>query len=297
MRIPGQDDRPRCRARRARPIAARNPVAKADRGRHEVLLRPAARHRARHRLVEGLRDDRHARCRRAAARPRHRPARKPRGQARLHRRHGSERGRDPRGGRAGRADGGRDHRRRLGGYRAGGLVSDLANVEVEIGGHQIEQSDIDELLAAGRGAIDRGGQVVLHAHPALYTIDGVEGVKKPLGLHADKLGVDIHVIAADPSPVRNLDFVRPLGASRRPGDRRLAGRGRAGLPERGGARARRRAGRAWRRASPTSRFAGGMLVGLRSIPIGAKDITDDIASAFAARGARPSGSNASTARR
>jgi cell division protein FtsA len=92
-------------------------------------------------------------------------------------------------------------------FGAGGLTSDVANVEVELGGHQVEQSDIDELLSGGRNAIDRNGQVVLHAHPALYTIDGVEGVKNPIGLHADRLGVDIHVIAADPAPLRNIDYV------------------------------------------------------------------------------------------
>ena len=92
-------------------------------------------------------------------------------------------------------------------FAAGGLVSDIANVEVELGGHQVEQSDIDELLASGKGAIDRNGQVVLHAHPALYTIDGVEGVHHPIGLHADRLGVDIHVVAADPAPLRNIDYV------------------------------------------------------------------------------------------
>src|SRR6478609_6523740 len=52
-------------------------------------------------------------------------------------------------------------------YGAGGLVSDLANVEVELGGHAVEQADVDELLDAGKRAIDRNGQVVLHAHPAL----------------------------------------------------------------------------------------------------------------------------------
>src|SRR5919106_894268 len=92
-------------------------------------------------------------------------------------------------------------------FAAGGLVSDIANVEVELGGHQVEQSDINELLAAGKGAIDRNGQVVLHAHPALYTIDGVEGVSHPIGLHAHRLGVDIHVVAADPAPLRNIDYV------------------------------------------------------------------------------------------
>src|SRR5574338_1413570 len=35
-------------------------------------------------------------------------------------------------------------------YGAGGLISDVANVEVELGGHQVEQSDISELLSAGR---------------------------------------------------------------------------------------------------------------------------------------------------
>src|SRR5512146_918763 len=47
-------------------------------------------------------------------------------------------------------------------YGAGELVSDVANVEVELGGHAVEQADIDELFAAGKHAIDRNGQVVLH---------------------------------------------------------------------------------------------------------------------------------------
>ena len=101
--------------------------------------------------------------------------------------------------------------------------------------------------SAGKNAIDRNGQVVLHAHPALYTIDRAQGVQQPIGLYANRLGVDIHVIAADPSPLRNIDTVIRSGAPRREGDRRLADRRRARLPQRGGARARRRAGRAGRR--------------------------------------------------
>ncbi|MEO7504586.1 MAG: cell division protein FtsA [Sphingomicrobium sp.] len=165
-------------------------------------------------------------------------------------------------------------------FGAGSLVSDIANVEVELGGHQVEQSDIDHLLEAGRGAIDRTGQLVLHAHPALYTIDGVEGVRQPIGLHADRLGVDIHVIAADPAPLRNIDFVirsAHLGVNRiiaspvaaamaclTPEERDLG----VALVEMGA------------EVTNVSLHAGGMLVGLRSIPLGAKDITDDIACAF-----------------
>ncbi|MFM2099070.1 MAG: cell division protein FtsA, partial [Pseudomonadota bacterium] len=91
-------------------------------------------------------------------------------------------------------------------FSAGGLVSDIASVEVELGGHRIEQEDIDELLSAGRTSLDPDGRMILHAQPTLYTLDGLQGVKKPLGLHADTLGVDIHVVCADGSPVRNLDL-------------------------------------------------------------------------------------------
>ncbi len=92
------------------------------------------------------------------------------------------------------------------GFSAGGLVSDEAFIESELNGHRIEQADIDALLQEGRQSIDPQGRMVLHAQPALYTLDGLDGVKKPLGLHADRLGVHIHVIAADGSPVRNLDL-------------------------------------------------------------------------------------------
>ena len=70
-------------------------------------------------------------------------------------------------------------------YGAGGLVSDLANVEVELGGHAVEQADVDQLMRVGKEAIDKNGQVVLHAHPALYTIDRAQGVQQPIGLHAE----------------------------------------------------------------------------------------------------------------
>jgi cell division protein FtsA len=46
----------------------------------------------------------------------------------------------------------------------------------------------------------------LHIRPTLYSLDGVGGVANPVGLHADRVGVDIHVVLADQSPVRNIDM-------------------------------------------------------------------------------------------
>jgi cell division protein FtsA len=165
-------------------------------------------------------------------------------------------------------------------FGAGGLVSDIANVEVELGGHQVVQDDVTELLNAGKGAIDRNGQVVLHAQPALYTIDGVEGVKHPVGLHADRLGVDIHVIAADPAPLRNIDYVirsAHLGVRKIVASPVAAALACLTAEERDLGVALVEMGA---EVTNVSLHAGGMLVGLRSIPLGAKDITDDIACAF-----------------
>ncbi|TVV72164.1 cell division protein FtsA [Sphingomonas solaris] len=168
-------------------------------------------------------------------------------------------------------------------FSAGGLVSTLASVEVDLGGHRIEQRDIDDLLAAGRGSIDPEGRMVLHAQPTLYTLDGLKGTKTPLGLHADRLGVDIHVVAAEASPVRNVDLcvrsahleVKSIVAS-------PIATGMACLSdeerELGVALVEMGAG-----VTNVSLFAGGMLVGLHSIAMGANDITDNIASAFGMR--------------
>jgi cell division protein FtsA len=169
------------------------------------------------------------------------------------------------------------------GFSAGGLVSTVASVEVEIGGRRIEKPDIDNLLGAGRDSISPDGRMILHALPALYTLDGLQGVKKPLGLHAGTLAVDIHVISAEPSPVRNLDLcVRSahLGVSAIVASPVAAGRACLSEEERelGVALVEMGAG-----VTNVSVFAGGMLVGLKSLASGGIDITDDIASALGTR--------------
>lgn len=172
------------------------------------------------------------------------------------------------------------------GMSAGGLDSLLAPVEIELGGDRIEQADIDELLQAGRANIETGGKLPLHIQPTLYSLDGVGGVSNPVGLHADRLGVDIHVVLADQSPVRNIDMtaraahlevesivVAPVatGLACLTAEERELG---VALVEFGAS------------ITNVSVFIGGMLVGLQTIQRGAADITDDIASTFGIRRAQ-----------
>ena len=90
------------------------------------------------------------------------------------------------------------------GCSGAGLSSRITEVEIEIGGRRIEEDDIERLLAAGRDSIQPDGRMVLHAQPAHYTLDGAHGVANPKGLHAERLGVDIHVMMAVGAPFRNV---------------------------------------------------------------------------------------------
>ncbi len=169
------------------------------------------------------------------------------------------------------------------GMSSGGLDSLLAPVEIELGGDRITQDDIDQLLQAGRANIQTGGKMPLHIQPTLYSLDGVGGVANPLGLHADRLGVDIHVVLADQSLVRNIDMtaraahldvesvvVAPIatGMACLTAEERDLG---VALVEFGAS------------ITNVSVFIGGMLVGLETIQKGASDITADIASTFGIR--------------
>ena len=168
-------------------------------------------------------------------------------------------------------------------FSGSSIESRVEPVEMSVGGRRIEQADIDALYDMARERINPEGRVILQANPTLYTIDGMRGVARPLGLHADQLGVDIHVMLADGAPLRNLETsvrgayldvqsiiaspVATAAACLSDEERDLG----VALVELGAG------------VTNVSLHIGGMLVGLQSIPIGAADITDDIASAFGIR--------------
>jgi cell division protein FtsA len=169
------------------------------------------------------------------------------------------------------------------GCSGAGLASQVAQCEVDIGGRRIEQEDVDHLLVSARDMIQPDGRMVLHAQPALYMLDGAHGVASPRGLHAERLGVDIHVMLAEGAPIRNLTetvqnahlevdgvVASPIAAGHAclsPEERELG----VALVEVGA------------EVTNVSVFAGGMLVGLMPIATGSGDITDAVASAFGIR--------------
>jgi len=169
------------------------------------------------------------------------------------------------------------------GCSGAGLASRIAPVEIEIGGRRIEEEDIEQLLVSARGSIEPDGRTVLHAQPACYFLDGAEGIANPRGLHAERLGVDIHVMLADGAPMRNLteavqnahlDVEAVVASPLATGYACLTAEERdlgVALVEFGA------------QVTNVAVYTAGMLVGLTAIPRGSADITDAIASAFGIR--------------
>jgi len=169
------------------------------------------------------------------------------------------------------------------GCSGAGLASEIRPIEIGIGGRRVEEEDIEALLVAAREALQPDGRTVLHAQPACYFLDGAHGVSNPKGLHAERLGVDVHVMLADGAPVRNvteavqnahLDVEGVVASPLATGYACLTAEERdlgVAMVELGG------------EVTNVSVYAGGMLVGLTAIPRGSNDITDAIASAFSIR--------------
>ncbi len=163
---------------------------------------------------------------------------------------------------------------------AGGLDSDVATVEVDIGGQKIERADLDHVHAEARARIEPAGRSILHAEPALYTLDGQNAVMNPLGLHAETLGVSIHILSAERSPMQNLETAvrsADLNVVRKIAAPIAAARACLGKQERdlGVALVDMGAGR-----TNVAIFAQGMLAGFSSIEMGGEDVTADVASAL-----------------
>lgn len=170
---------------------------------------------------------------------------------------------------------------------SGGLSSRVSAVEIDIAGHRIANADMERLLAAGRDQVRadlaQTGLTPLHAEPALYTVDGLEGVIDPTGFHANQVGMDIHVITAQTPPCRNLDLAvrnAHLGVDAIIASGVAASHAVLNDEERelGVALVEIGAG-----VSTIAVHAGGVLVALATIPMGGADITADIAASFGTR--------------
>lgn len=87
----------------------------------------------------------------------------------------------------------------------GRLKSDNFSASVAISSGEVRDNDISRVSGAGRDYAGRDdGRAVLHCIATGYRLDGDTVISDPRGMIADRLSLDIHAVAVDDQPLRNL---------------------------------------------------------------------------------------------
>ncbi|PKU22693.1 cell division protein FtsA [Telmatospirillum siberiense] len=86
-------------------------------------------------------------------------------------------------------------------------TSNNVTVEVAVNGHEIGEQDIRRMLDHARHHTQSTDRDLIHSIPVGFTVDGNEGIRDPRGMFGERLAVTIHLVSANPGPVRNLSTV------------------------------------------------------------------------------------------
>ncbi|MEZ2132300.1 MULTISPECIES: cell division protein FtsA [unclassified Sinorhizobium] len=89
---------------------------------------------------------------------------------------------------------------------AGRLGSDVYTATIDLGGQEVESNDLRKVLTAACQQSLRQDRAVLHSLATGYSLDGERGIRDPLSMFGDVLGVDMHVVTAERAALRNLEL-------------------------------------------------------------------------------------------
>lgn len=83
--------------------------------------------------------------------------------------------------------------------------SRLVSYEVSIAGHEIGDGDLRRILDPSAGRIEQPhDREFIHAIPVGYRVDKNRGIRDPRGMFGETLGVNMHLVSAAASALRNL---------------------------------------------------------------------------------------------
>lgn len=78
------------------------------------------------------------------------------------------------------------------------------SVKVDIGGHDVTDNDVRRVLATAQEREDDDNLELIHTIPTFYRIDGQDGIRDPRGMFAENMQVDINLVTGDVVSLRNM---------------------------------------------------------------------------------------------
>lgn len=89
---------------------------------------------------------------------------------------------------------------------AGRLTSDVYTATIDLGGQEVEGADLRKVLISASHQSQRQDRAILHSLATGYSLDGERGIRDPLGMFGDVLGVDMHVVSSERATLKNIEL-------------------------------------------------------------------------------------------
>src|SRR5690606_29658518 len=86
----------------------------------------------------------------------------------------------------------------------GQIRSHNINVEIPLTGQAVSARDVARLIEYGRQSIAHAEREIVYTCPVSVSLDEARGMHEPVGLYGNRLGVDLHLVTASSSAIRNL---------------------------------------------------------------------------------------------
>src|ERR1700744_2715263 len=83
-------------------------------------------------------------------------------------------------------------------------VSATSRAVMSLDGALVSDAHLRALLADGRAHCRLEGHEIIQSAPTTYVVDEARGVRNPLGMFCQRIGVAMHAVAVKPSPLQNL---------------------------------------------------------------------------------------------
>ena len=90
------------------------------------------------------------------------------------------------------------------GTSSGMPCSSFTDIEVDIGGREVTERDIQRAFDRLQTADEARDRDIVHAVPIDYALDGLPGIRDPRGMYAESLRVRLHLVSVAQGSLRNL---------------------------------------------------------------------------------------------
>ncbi len=90
---------------------------------------------------------------------------------------------------------------------AGGHIDSLnghGTIAIHTGREGIQSNDINRALETAKAIDLPHNREILHVIPRNFTVDGHDGIQDPIGMHANRLEVEAHIVTGATSSINNL---------------------------------------------------------------------------------------------